>query len=167
MSEFYVYLYTDPTTGDPMYVGKGKDSRALSHKFDKRSKSHFHRRLRKVQSAGFDPMPEYIATGCTNLGAYAIEKFWIAVYGRTIDGGTLLNMSDGGIGWASARRGKAYTGQHPLKGIPLTKEAIEKRTESRRKNGGFGKPLSQQAKDNIKASWAKRRLKYGQSGDNK
>src|SRR5690242_20018084 len=28
---FYVYLYIDPRTGKPFYVGKGQGSRALAH----------------------------------------------------------------------------------------------------------------------------------------
>ncbi len=28
---YYVYLYVDPRTGNPFYVGKGKDDRVLAH----------------------------------------------------------------------------------------------------------------------------------------
>jgi hypothetical protein len=32
---FYVYLFRDPVTGEPVYVGKGQGSRAISHTWAK------------------------------------------------------------------------------------------------------------------------------------
>ena len=170
----YVYLYEDPKTGIPRYIGKGTGNRAYAHL--KSSHNHrLHNMIKKRAKEGFNPMPRILKNDISPLVACAVEIFWIAVFGRDDTGkGSLFNATDGGDG-ASGVKGKTQkawnkgvkTGpNYALRGMKLAPSTIEKRTESRkaRNNGEYSRPLSETARNNIKLSWEKRRMMYGNSG---
>lgn len=90
---YYTYRYNDPKTDIPVYIGKGKNKRAWTH-FKK--KSRLGSMLSKRLSEGYVIQP-VIAYHKDELTALAMERFWIAVYGREDLGrGTLFNLTDGG-----------------------------------------------------------------------
>ena len=95
-SIFYTYLYKDPKTDVPLYVGKGQDYRAFSHF---KSKHHLGNLLRKRNREGYVCDPIFLHKDCTENQSFAFEIFWIAVFGRQdLDKGTLLNRTNGGEG---------------------------------------------------------------------
>ena len=170
----YVYLYEDPKTGVPRYVGKGKNTRCNAH-LKQSHNNRLHNMIQKRLREGFDVKPSFIVSGLTPYAACALEIFWIAVLGRDKKkAGPLFNATDGGDGAAGVvgktqaawNKGVSTGPNLKLRGKKLSAEAIAKRTETRRLrgNGRYSPNLSDEARQNIKTSWDKRRELYGPSG---
>jgi len=99
---YYVYAYLrerDSVTakaGTPYYIGKGKEFRAYS--------------TNRVVSRPRDKrLIVFMETNLSNVGACALERRYIAWYGRKDQGtGILLNKTDGGDGtsgpWSEEKR---------------------------------------------------------------
>jgi hypothetical protein len=114
---YYIYAYLRKGNLLPYYIGKGKGNRinekhrGLSIPSD--------RRLRVIMESDL-----------TNLGASALERFYIRWYGRKDSGnGILLNKTDGGDGWFSKHSDESKKLiSAKTKGIrkPRTKEHQEK-----------------------------------------
>lgn len=97
--EFYVYVYRDPLDGTPVYVGKGRGNRAISHTW---LKSRTNDRLGKLvvnrAEQGHAMEPEIVAR-CSEENALLIEQALIKYFGRAELGeGPLCNSTDGGDG---------------------------------------------------------------------
>ena len=109
--DHYVYLYSDAETDRPLYVGKGHDMRAYEHKkrtHNKKLSEWIKERETKVS---------FLTRNMTTQGALAVERFWIAVFGREdIETGPLFNKTAGGQG---------------LDGFTMTPEQIAKGAASR------------------------------------
>jgi hypothetical protein len=82
---YYVYAYVRKSNGLPYYIGKGKDKRAF--------KNHGRIKTPKDKSKII-----FLETNLSNVGACALERRYIRWYGKKIDGGILLNITDGGEG---------------------------------------------------------------------
>jgi hypothetical protein len=98
---YYTYVYYDPRKNppEPIYVGKGKGKRYLSH-LKKTHNQFFERKLNKIKSAGLEPIIEKIHVNLTCDEALELEKTLIQKYKRanSTNEGTLCNYSDGGEG---------------------------------------------------------------------
>jgi hypothetical protein len=59
---YYVYLYVDPRTNEPFYVGKGQGERALAHLHDT-SESGKVRLIKEIQALGLEPQIDILVHG--------------------------------------------------------------------------------------------------------
>ena len=111
---YYVYIYRDPETNIPFYVGYGKNSRAYSHLRQAKNKStpiqgeHKLNKIRKILRTDKEPIIEIYKNQLSKSEACETEIELISKYGR-IDTltGTLTNKTcggDGKRGWSSADR---------------------------------------------------------------
>jgi hypothetical protein len=99
---FYVYIYRDPETHIPFYVGKGSGSR--------KNGIHPHgwcgKKLQKLTKKNLKPEVVTYANHLTEKHAFALERILVKRYGRRdIGTGILLNNTDGGEGPAGVRFG--------------------------------------------------------------
>jgi len=92
-NKFYVYAHYD-NTGRVFYIGKGIGNRSC--KFHKGDRSdYWYRHVAKYCPNG--PTVQIWAGNLSEEAALAMEKDWIALYGRRDLGtGRLVNLSDGG-----------------------------------------------------------------------
>lgn len=105
MNEYYVYMYRNPITLVPFYVGKGKGGRSMHHinearkEFSTDKNLHKLHTIRKLFSAGTQPIVEVVESEISEEESFEFEKFLISEIGRSDLGtGPLTNMSDGGEG---------------------------------------------------------------------
>jgi len=68
----YVYLYIDPRTDKPFYIGKGKGNRCFSHLKD-RSESDKARVIDELRKLGRQPQIEILKYGLTERQALLVE----------------------------------------------------------------------------------------------
>ncbi|HZZ26212.1 MAG TPA: NUMOD3 domain-containing DNA-binding protein [Roseiarcus sp.] len=88
-ADFYVYIIHD-STGDPVYVGKGRGKRA-------RLNANRNAKIEALISFGGTLAPVKVREGMTEDEAHEAERALIAYHGRMDLGlGPLLNLCDGG-----------------------------------------------------------------------
>lgn len=100
-SIYYVYIYVDPTDGQPFYVGKGKGNRYKQHlrlrSYDKNELKK--NKIKKILDSGKEPIIQFYAKDLLDEESIIIERQLISKYGRRNNNtGILTNMTDGGEG---------------------------------------------------------------------
>lgn len=110
--DYFVYVLCDPrkpglyTYGTivfkalPFYVGKGKGRRPEAHVAEARTstkKTHKLSTIRAILNSGEEPLV-YKSQPMTEEEALAKEQILIEAVGRTVNGGTLTNATNGGDG---------------------------------------------------------------------
>lgn len=147
MNNFYTYLYRNPFTLEPIYVGKGKGDRAYDHlKLPPKTNPMLRNKIRAYRRRGQEPTIEFLCTNEDEEFVFLVEVEAIAKYGRIdLDTGTLCNFTDGGESTSGYKATKA-----------VRKKWSEAKTGS--KNPAFGKPgtttgktMSDEAKARVKA----------------
>jgi hypothetical protein len=88
---FYVYLYTNPLDGKVLYVGKGRNGRALAHlRADERKK--ITKKVQEIRASGEEPRIEILAHGLRNpdtalkIEAAAIDLIGLATLSNAVRG---------------------------------------------------------------------------------
>jgi hypothetical protein len=157
MSEFYTYMYINPITDMPFYVGKGKDDRANTHiKGHSTGNKYVKGRIRNLRDEGIEPTIEITHT-TNEVAALWLERTLIAAYGRKDNGtGCLLNHTDGGEGLS----GHIFSAEHRArigakhKGKTISEELRKKWSEQRkgRPSSFKGKKFTDEAKEKIRVS---------------
>jgi len=143
---FYVYIYRDPTNGQPFYVGKGKGPRFSRH-LKRQDKHPLTQKIEKLRSLSEEPKIEVIEKPSEGFALRA-EEFLIVYFGRKDLGlGTLLNLTNGGEGSSGIRMSQATKDKLSLafKGKKQSPETIAKRMAGK-------KPLTDEAKERIAQS---------------
>jgi predicted DNA-binding protein YlxM (UPF0122 family) len=87
MNDYYTYAYLRED-GTPYYIGKGRGRRAYQ-----KSKRH-----KFVKVPDDKNRIVFLSQNLTEKDAFKEEKFLIKFYGRKIDGGILINITEGGFG---------------------------------------------------------------------
>lgn len=101
---FYVYVYFDPTTLKPFYVGKGKGDREKYHQWNVNSLKNdtLKQMLLQIRADGQQPIVKRVYEALSEFDVYEQEKYFIAQYGRLdINTGTLCNRTPGGEGFGN------------------------------------------------------------------
>jgi len=107
MNNYYTYIYYDPSrNNEPIYVGKGRDSRAWSH-LKRKGKHPLIQRLKLMERNQIIPIIG-IYSGLDEELAHLIEEELISKFGRKDLGkGPLLNLTDGGEGPGGRKHSEA------------------------------------------------------------
>lgn len=148
MKTFYTYVYRDPRTSEPFYVGKGFGKRCFTH-LGRKDRHPLASKIKSLKRLGFTPHIE-IREASSEDEALLREKQLIAEYGRKDLGlGPLLNLTDGGDG----RSGYLMPEEQKRKIAEGNRGKIVT-IETRLKQSLFqkNKTLSQTAKDRLGAS---------------
>ena len=95
---YYVYLYIDPFTDAPFYVGKGKNSRVDHHRTDK-GDHPLAARLDEIRARGGFPRIEILAYGLDEDTAFKVEAAAIDLIGFD-------NLTNRQIGHGAAQYGR-------------------------------------------------------------
>jgi hypothetical protein len=94
---FYVYIKFRPD-GRPCYVGKG---RGIRYRVNHRPHNRHLQAITKA--AGGKLMTKIVRRGLTEVAAFALERSLIAGIKREVNGGPLVNQTDGGDGISGHR----------------------------------------------------------------
>lgn len=97
---FYVYILFRPWDGSPFYVGKGKKHRWLEHErtISSHINKHLSNILKKSREKNLEVPKVKIRENLSESDAFDLEIKLIAAIGRKKDGGSLVNMTNGGEG---------------------------------------------------------------------
>lgn len=180
--QFYTYLYVDPVSGVPVYVGKGSNKRAFHH-LRASSNQRLNRLIKKRLLDGVVMKP-VVHFEVDEVAAHEMEKFWIALFGRAdLQTGSLFNLTDGGEGTSGVvpwNKGKQLSAAHKAslsaskKGVPqpdrrkpmLPKEPLAQRlgVRVRTPSGVFESFASAAAHHNVNKETVRKRVAKGLLG---
>ncbi len=132
---FYVYVYFDPETALPFYVGKGQGRRAYKH-FHQCHNAPMADKLARLAAAGQSPRIE-IQPADSEADALRREADLIATYGRRDEGGFLFNV---------LAAGEATTGFRGHNHTPESRVRISAALKGRPKHPGHGPAVSRARK---------------------
>lgn len=186
----YVYLLVDPQTSTPFYAGKGSGKRAWTHESRVRcgratGNPFKDAVISKILADDRVPSVVLFADGLTDSQALELERRVVEHYGVRAAGGSLTNLTPGGIDSSNtgrtrfakgctpwnkgkvgfkhseatrAKMSKSRMGHTQNLGRKQSKEEIEKRAASM-----IGRTLSEETKAKIratnKATWERKKVR--------
>ena len=98
---FYVYVLLREDGRTPFYIGKGTGNRWNKHQESSKDENptrHTSRIIKKIREQGKEYFRIKIKSKLTEHQAFELEKLLISSYKREIDGGPLVNLTEGGEG---------------------------------------------------------------------
>lgn len=96
---YYVYLYIDPRTNDPFYVGKGQGDRALAHLRDT-GESRKAARIKEIKELGLEPRIDILVHGLPS------EATALRIEAAVIDAIGPDRLTNAVRGWESGKVGR-------------------------------------------------------------
>jgi len=145
--KYYVYLHIKEDTGEPFYVGKGKNNRA--YETGKRRSNYWNNIVNKH---GFDII--FLEIDLTEQEALEREIYWIKRIGRHNLGlGPLVNFTDGGEGTSGIKISEETREKMRIANTGKNKD--RKHTDKSKLNmslAQIGKQLSDDTKNKISKS---------------
>lgn len=103
MLNYYVYVYSDPDTHKPFYVGKGKGNRVFAHMMTLDGESEKIKKIKEIQSRGKEPLIEILVHGVDEIVAFKVEAAAIDLIG-------IENLTNAQRGHHSSIYGKIEAG---------------------------------------------------------
>ena len=89
----YVYVYSDPFTKKPFYIGEGIDNRCFNHLKEEDTEKEKVRKIKEIRARGKEPLIEILAYGLDQKTAFKVEAAAIDLIG--IDNLTNLQKGHG------------------------------------------------------------------------
>jgi hypothetical protein len=118
--KFYVYVYSDPRSGKPFYIGKGKGSRVFSH-LNENQETKKTQTLEELRQLGLEPQIDILRYGMTELEARLVEASAIDLIG-------LSNLTNKIAGYDSRSFGRIGSSELismlSAKSVEVTHEAV-------------------------------------------
>ena len=102
MLMYYVYVYSDPDTRRPFYVGKGKGNRAFDHMFQDGETEKINK-IKEIKNRGKEPLIEILVHGVDEEVAFKVEAAAIDLIG-------VENLTNAVRGHHSSTYGKIEAG---------------------------------------------------------
>lgn len=129
--QFYVYIYFDPITDIPFYVGKGQKYRSHKHLHQCHNRP-MAMKIRALKAAGHTPRIEILPMR-SEEDAFSMEETLVCAIGKRVDGsGPLFNMSDGGGRKTAGMTGKKHSAESRAK-MSAARKGKPKSEEFKRK----------------------------------
>lgn len=118
MGSSYVYLLVDPKTSTPFYAGKGSGKRAWTHESRVRcgratGNPFKDAVISKILAEDRVPSVVVFADGLTDSQALELERRVVEHYGMRATGGSLTNLTPGGIDSSNTGRTRFTKGFTP------------------------------------------------------
>ena len=96
--QYYVYVYSDPETKKPFYIGKGKGNRAFAHLTAEGDREK-DKRIQELHENGKEPLIEILVHGVDEQTAFRVEAAAIDLIG-------VENLTNAQRGYHSERFGR-------------------------------------------------------------
>lgn len=139
--KYYVYIYFDPDTDEPFYVGKGSGHRSRKHLHQTHNRP-LQMKIQALKARNTLPRIDKFYTS-DEMAAFALEEILIKSYGKRSDNsGTLFNVADGGFATAGFT-GRSHSAESRLKmSIARKGRKVSKETREKMRLAGLKRDVS-------------------------